>query len=232
MVADFLLLGAAHDEGHRVLAVPAFAHVLDIAVIGRHYQRNAGVFGMAHERGQKLVVHPQHLARALVVHGVAADVGLEELEERKVVLLGDVKEVFGRALGRNHRNIGVALLDGFARDVLVDGVVGGEILGGGDGAGGGKRHYGSYALEAVERELFGAVDEVAVGKSDPLAPAAQLQKEVVVFDNLPEGRPGEALAVFAHRRGAVDAGEHGGLPGGALGHALHSKAGVDGFGVF
>ena len=56
------------------------------------------------------------------------DVGLEELEEREVARAGDAEEVGGGILGGDGGNVGIAVLDGLAGEVLEKGLVVAEVV--------------------------------------------------------------------------------------------------------
>ena len=160
------------------------------------------------------------------------DVGLKEFVEGEVVEERQAEEMLGRALRRNDRNVRVAVLNGFPRQVLHKRTVLHQVLGDGNRFGGRERHYGRHRLEAARTDLFGRVHKVRICETHALVSPPKLHKEVVVLDDLPEFGPGEALAMLSKRRGAIHPGKHCRLPRRGLGKPLNPKTGVNRLGMF
>ena len=230
-LAELAPLRAEGDERHGVARVAALADGLDVAVVGRHDDRDAGGLRAADERREEPVVRPQHRARARVVHRMPRDVRLEELVEREVVLARDPEKVLRRALGRDDRDVGVAVLYRLARKVLHERAVLHQVGGDAYRLGRRERHDGRHRLEPPRGKLVGGVDEVRIGEAHLLAHLAKREEEVVALDDLAELLPGEALAVAPHRGGAVYAGEHRRLACRRLRRAVDAEARVNRLGI-
>ena len=141
-------------------------------------------------------------------------VGLVELEEREVVLAGYGEEMLRRALRRNDRDVGVAVLYRLAREVLHDRGVVHKVLDGGDRLRRREGHDGRHRLESAHGEFVDGIHQIRVGEADLEASLPKLEEQIVLFYDLPQRRTGEALAVPPHRLCAVDAREHRRLAGG------------------
>ena len=120
-------------------------------------------------------------------------------------------------LGRDDGHVGVAVLNRLAREVLHQSLLVEEVVQRGDDLGCRESHHRGDALEAARDEFICRLDEIGVGEFDALAAGLELEEKVVLLDFLAEAGAGEALAVPAHEKGGVDAGEHGGLASGGLG---------------
>ena len=230
-VADPVLAGSEHDERNGVARVPALVHRLDVAVVRRHHERDAGRLRATHERGKKPVVHAQHRARARVVHGVPGDVGLEELVEGEVVEERKTEQMLRRTLRRDDRDVRVAVLDRLPRQVLHERPILHQVLGDGNRLGGRERHHGRHGLEAAGADLLGRIDKIRVREPDALIAPPQLHEEVVVLDNLAKLHPREPLAVLPDRSRAIHSSEHRRLPRRGLWQPLDPQAGVNWLGM-
>jgi len=209
--------------------VAARAHVLDVSVIAGQNEQQAGRLAELDHRIEEEVQRLQRLAGVFVVAGVPREIGLEELEEGEVVRARHLDEVLRGLLGRDDGDVVPTLLDqAVARDVVKDRLVRQQILLDGNGFGLGQRHDGGDGFEAAHQQLVHAVHQVRVGETAAQAFAGQLHEQVALVDQLAQGRAGKALAVTAHVLGGVDAGEHGGLSGGALRQTLGVEACIDG----
>ena len=206
----------------------ALAQGLDVPVVGRHHERNACRLRAAHERGEKPVISPQDRARARIVHRVAGDVRLEELVERQVICAREAKEVLGRTGRRDDRNVGIAVLDRLARQVLKNRVIVHQVVDRRDGFRRRQGHHGRHRLEATGGQLICRIDQIGVRKLHATAASLQFEKEIVGLDDLPEFGSGKAFAMASHRLGAVDAREHRRLAGCGLRGSRNAQACVNG----
>ena len=196
-------------------------------MVGRHEEGDAGGVRVADERGEELVVGAENRAGTRVVHRVSCDIRLEKLVEGKVVGAGDAEEVVGGILRGDGGDVGVAVLDRLAGEILHESLVVREVVDGGDGLRRGEGHDGGDRLEAARDKLVRGVHEIGVGELDALSARLERKKEVVVLDLLSEGRARKAFAVPPHEDRSVDAGEHGGLSGCRLRQPIDGETGID-----
>lgn len=205
----------------------AFAQRLDVAVVGRHDERDVRRLRVADKRGQKTVVRAQHGAGARVVHRMPGDVRLEKLVERQIVRAREAKQVLGRARRRNDGNVGIAILNRLAREILQEGLVVLKVCNCRDGLRRRQGHHRRHGLEPPIRQFVRRLNEIGVGELHAPPALLQFKEEVVARDDLPKFLAGETLAMTANRLGAVDAREHRRLPGRGLRDARDAQAGVN-----
>ena len=225
-VADLPLMRTERDERHRVARVAAVVHAFDVAVVRRHDDRDARCLREPDERREEPVVSAQHRARARIIHRVTRHVRLEELVQREVVLPRERKEMLRRTLRRDDADVGIAVLNRLARQVLHQRPVFHEVVRRRDHLGRRQRHHCRHRLVAPRNQLFRRLDQIRVGKAHLLVALAQLEKKVVLLDDLPKRRPGEPFAMPAHRLRTIHPREHRRLPRRRLRKALDAQTRV------
>ena len=158
---------------------------------------------------------------------MSRDIRLEELVKREVVHKGETEEMLRRALRRNDRDVGVAVLDCLARQILHERTILHQVLRDLNRLGNRKRHHGRHGLEPPRTDLIRRIHEIGIGEADALVALAELEKEVVVLNDLLQFGSRKPLAMLPDRRRTVHPGEHRCLTRRRLGQALHAEAGVN-----
>ena len=158
---------------------------------------------------------------------MSRDIRLEELVKREVVHEGETEEMFRRTLRRDDRDVGIAVLNRLARQVLHERTVLHQVLRNRNRLRGRERHDGRHGLEPPRADLVRRIHEIGVGEPDALVALPELEKKVVVLDDLAQLRSRESLAMLPDRRRAVHPGEHRRLTRRRLGQPLHTETGVN-----